>query len=355
MTSTLPRGKATREIDSVRNDIQDILCSGNYYCNDELAREMTKINNGLNHLRLNESLDCMPKHRYHGKINNTSGLVDKVSGYLYEYRQKMHGQNVKGKQENEIREQHQWAMANLKSIQQEMDQHATNARNRISEFGDIIGVTDRFTGYRNNLLSRPDAFVPNWTTRSQTTTGFPGRESFRGRAVRMSVPLIGGTVHDDITFGSVRPCSMQYKGYRTIDSLYPRRTVLQRRGDPCYSRTIDDVKTINLMNSQSWSPNGGGTGNGSLMRNDPTLAKTPQEMAGINMVFPGKTEYMLRYNRPLTDMPTCDFTVNPKPDYSLYGRTLGKPDPDCPKTTEYQVRYEWPDGRRLVKFPWLRK
>ena len=41
---------------SVEADIADILQSGNYYCTEEIARELTAIKNGLDHLKLDGTL-----------------------------------------------------------------------------------------------------------------------------------------------------------------------------------------------------------------------------------------------------------------------------------------------------------
>ena len=43
-------------IRTIEADIADILQSGNYYCTEEIARELTAINNGLEHLNLDGTL-----------------------------------------------------------------------------------------------------------------------------------------------------------------------------------------------------------------------------------------------------------------------------------------------------------
>ena len=43
-------------IKTVEADIQDILTSGNYYCTEEIARELTAIQNNLDHLNLDGTL-----------------------------------------------------------------------------------------------------------------------------------------------------------------------------------------------------------------------------------------------------------------------------------------------------------
>lgn len=43
-------------VNTVKADIADILNSGTYYCTEEIARELSAINNGLEHLKLDNTL-----------------------------------------------------------------------------------------------------------------------------------------------------------------------------------------------------------------------------------------------------------------------------------------------------------
>jgi hypothetical protein len=43
-------------IKTVECDVKDILESGNYYCTEEIARELTAIQNNLDHLKLDGTL-----------------------------------------------------------------------------------------------------------------------------------------------------------------------------------------------------------------------------------------------------------------------------------------------------------
>ena len=63
---------------------------------------------------------------------------------------------------------------------------------------------------------------------------------------------------------------------------------------------------------------------------------------------------MTRYKQPDTNVPVSGFTINPTPDYSRTGRPLMRLCWDR-GTTEYKTRYEWPDGNKLERLPWLRK
>ena len=90
---------------------------------------------------------------------------------------------------------------------------------------------------------------------------------------------------------------------------------------------------------------------GSFKRDLP--ARSIQERCGINMTFPGVTEYKKRYSQSL-DTPNKDYLINPSPNFGYIGRPMGIYEPVA-SFTEYQNRFEWPDGTRIVKLPWLRQ
>lgn len=150
-----------------------------------------------------------------------------------------------------------------------------------------------------------------------------------------------------------------FAGYRTIDSLYPRSTTFvapgtRSGGAPNFSEHMDNVRFLNGMNATLASRPG--EKSQEMMT---TMARGPrtmsvQEQAGINTTFPGRTEYMLRYSSPSDNPCTSDFLINPVPNMQIHGRPQGKARYE-PSFTEYQTRYEWPDGEKIVKLPWMRK
>jgi hypothetical protein len=50
--------------------------------------------------------------------------------------------------------------------------------------------------------------------------------------------------------------------------------------------------------------------------------------AGINLNFPGRTEFMDRYKKP-EELAYSPFTINPQPDFTLTGRPLARLVPDA--------------------------
>ncbi len=75
--------------------------------------------------------------------------------------------------------------------------------------------------------------------------------------------------------------------------------------------------------------------------------------AGINLDFPGQTEFQHRYKNPVVP-EYRNFIINPQPDFYKMGRPLTSA-PYYPKVTEYQSRYKYPDSNAIDKFPWIKK
>lgn len=143
-------------------------------------------------------------------------------------------------------------------------------------------------------------------------------------------------------------------GYRTIDSLYPRSTTIEVPGTrvagaPNFSGNYYDLCALNSRNATYTGPQKREAATSySSARN-----LSVHEQAGINTTFPGKTEYTTRYTLP-DESKSYDFVINPTPNLHIYGRPLGS-SRFYPPTTEYQCRFEWPDGEKICKLPWLRK
>lgn len=148
-------------------------------------------------------------------------------------------------------------------------------------------------------------------------------------------------------------------GYRTIDSLYPRSTTTvlpgtKVGGAPNYSEHVVDVNTLNYRNEVLAQGLRSADQQQMMKTFSGFTSKSVQEQAGINTTFPGRTEYMIRYNSPMGEEKTIDFIINPKPNVHVFGRPLGYAHYDQ-NTSEYLSRYEWPDGERICKLPWMRK
>lgn len=141
-------------------------------------------------------------------------------------------------------------------------------------------------------------------------------------------------------------------GYQTIDSLYPRSNTMYIDRPATYSHTLQKTAFLNKLNaSEAGKIREAQSAQPRLQRAYTTMSV--QEQCGINTTFPGKTEYTKRYTRPPMDLPTSDFTINPPPNFAIHGRPLGRSVYEV-GFTEYQTRFEWPDGRKLIKLPWRR-
>lgn len=368
-------------IKTIKGDIVDILQSGNYYVTEEIARELFGINNALEHMALDTTF-LSTSQEWRKKPGNYSeqcvneqmagamSAVNQVGNGLYSYKNRLAKRNVIGKQENELRELHQWAVSSLCNAQQCLEPFSMSAADRIKQFGDTIGVTDRYTGYRANLTrGNRDPFkletswmdkqgeqgLMNSLRRSKTTLG-PCRDqrvTFDNNSFGAVPSTKLGPLQRQVTFGDVdiQPQQMVSIGNRTCNTLYPKAPGAINNCGSTRSSVMDEVKALNSLNACDYF-------NKSNASSRPKTAgaylrMSVQEQAGINTDFPGKSEYMHRFKSPVSDMPTPDFKINPTPNFAVYGRPM-QTAKYVPSFTEYQTRYEWPDAEKIVKMPWLR-
>lgn len=373
-------------IKTVEADVKDILTSGDYYCTEEIARELTGIQNNLDHLKLdgtllssNEWQGSFDPRKTGAAIAGATSVLDQTAARLFDYKTQLGAVTVGQKQENEVRELHQWAITSLKQIQDEMAPFTFGATDRIKQFGDHVGVTDRYTGYRHNLTrgsTEPFKMETSWMDKGKIT-GFMNPDSRTYSSGNFSStyasqrPMLEkgywgampaedyGSLGKQIRFSNTRPALLINKGYRTIDSLYPRSTTYSAPGTRAggatnYSEYVDNVRFLNSINAVQSNRLAEQSQDPPAEPHRGTRAVSVQEQAGINTTFPGRTEYMKRYTAPESKPVTNDFLINPRPDLGIHGRPLGTARYDS-NFTEYQNRYEWPDGEKIVKLPWLRK
>lgn len=355
------RGALASTVNTVKKDIEEICRSGNFYVTEEIGHELNVIANGLDHLKLDDYLLTTSKDWEKGfdptqtqshKANALS-VLDSTAALLYDYKEKMGNVAISHCQENEIRELHHWAVQSLKKIEREIAPFTHGAADRIKQFGDHIGVTDRYTGYRNNLTRgtrEPFQLGTSWM--DKTAKGgylLNGLTRPTSYGIETGFPQRAVSASPGVRFGTTQPTRVDTKGYQTIDSQFPRSRTMYSEDFTSRSKGLSDLKAANAMNATL----------SSSLADITTKPRGPinlsiQEQAGINTTFPGKTEYMTRYKLPPYDIKTSHFTINPTPDFKLHGRPLGLTT-YTPSFTEYQVRYEWPDGNKIVKLPWRRK
>lgn len=305
---------------SVQAGIHEVMGSGAYYVTPDICRELQHMKNGVSHINLDTNLlksstEWASKFD-HNAINNEKYASERAmataNNALYDIKNNMNAKNISALQDNNVREVHHHTMQNLKAVDNEIAPYAVNAVNRIHQFCDKMGVTDRYTGYRHNLtrgnlnpIRAGFSWLDNKQQNSYNSTLNVGWEPQTSHRAIHSAP-----VHQS------KRVNIEQRPTTGYPSLHAKHTGMK-------------------MN------NGG-------------LTKSIQEQCGINTTFPGRTEYMQRYTRPNLSEKTSPFTINPSPDFYIHGRPLDKHG-YIKKETEYQGRYAWPDGNKLVKLPWLRK
>lgn len=355
------RGALSSTVDTIKRDINEICQSGNFYVTEEIGNEFNTIASGLDHLKLdgylmNTSTDWQrgfDATQVQAHASNAQNVLDSLAATLFDYKSKMGNTAISQCQENEIRERHHWAINSLKNVEKEMGSYTHGAADRIRQFGDHIGVTDRYTGYRNNLTRGtrdPFKLGASWMDKNiqggKLLSSFSRSNTFAGPSVAERA-TVKAPSSAQVRFGTTQPARVDTKGYQTIDSLYPRSNTMFVDDAASRSQALANLKASNALNAS--------TANMQAFVAMPRGHKnlSVQEQAGINTTYPGKTEYMTRYKSPPQDVKTSHFIVNPTPNFMLHGRPLGLTT-YLPSFTEYQTRYEWPDGNKIVKLPWRR-
>lgn len=278
-----------------------------YQLSDPACRHLSAIDNGLSHMKLDNHFlansqlwrQQVPSSEVVEHQARSTDALQRGQTFLRDYRSAMNRDFVSGLTDGQATANHAAALSGLHSFRQDFDPNAKSAHDRVQRFCDWVGVTDRFTGYRNNLTRgsrEPLRFDPQW---------------------RRGDPQLPSLCHPKFV-------------PETLHGGEAQRFNLRHKSAPVPSRRSEATAAAA----------------GSSQRD-----RTPQEFAGIVTKFPGSTEYKDRYQRPKTGRATFDYTINPHPDFSVIGRPLLKAVSE-PRKTEYVDRYLWPDSKNLQPTPW---
>lgn len=69
-------------VNTLKADIREFLQSGNFYCTEEIARELTAIDNGLEHLKLDNRL--LLSDERNGSFRSSEAQASVAGKYLKE-------------------------------------------------------------------------------------------------------------------------------------------------------------------------------------------------------------------------------------------------------------------------------
>ncbi|CAI9721650.1 Hypothetical predicted protein [Octopus vulgaris] len=92
-------------------------------------------------------------------------LLNATRIFLDEYMDKFDILKYRELQPNQKSSIEEWALVSLNNIRMKLESHITASNDRIQLFSDNTGVTDRYTGYRNNLTKQskqPFIYEPDW-------------------------------------------------------------------------------------------------------------------------------------------------------------------------------------------------
>lgn len=299
----------------MKSDVQDVMFSGNYPVTPAVCRELKHIENGVDLIKLDQHFkeSCQswgnkfdPQTTLNDRQART-GVLGRTGNALSDFKTQMTAPRAHAQSDK----QH-GSIQTLRSIQEEMAPHAYQSVEHLRQFCDHMGVTDRYTGYRSNL-SRG--------SRDPVRLGFSWLDDQNKNKTVTWKPSYSAC-------GRQTPANSQ--AIRQAASAPPATTGYQ------YNCDMRDCNVV-CKGDPHFRPN-----------------RSIQEQCGINMTFPGHTEYTQRYSKPITAQSTPDYLINPRPEFSVYGRPLARILYEK-SNTEYQTRYEWPDGSKITKLPWLRK
>ena len=80
--------------------------------------------------------------------------------------------------------------------------------------------------------------------------------------------------------------------------------------------------------------------------------RSPAEEAGINIIYPGTTEYCDRYVTPVPNPNPSPFTINPSVDFEKqFGRKVAVDPWNIPES-EYEFSYKYPTDECDKRLPW---
>lgn len=310
---------------SVQKEIGDIISSGNYYVTPDLYKELRTVERGVNDLNLDANL--LRTTRELGSTNRyaSGGLtqsLNEAGNALGRVKENLDWKKIDSMQANQIRKTHHDAVVDLQKMRQGyLGSEVSGARKRLDQFADTIGVTDRFTGYRNNLSrgSRDPLKLDTYWMREHNNQ----RVKFGEQGI-------------DRRF--LNPQRHGYDQYTSYISRKPSREAI----GGSYSARVERPR-VSFADTRPQTT--------TAIERPPQ--RSIQEQCGINMVYPGESEYMKRYKAP-KKFRLGDHQINPTPDFTKYGRPLAAK-VYTPASSEYQFRYTYPDGNLIKKLPWLRQ
>jgi len=265
------------------------------------------------------------------KLNTTNiqQILAKGHNLTRELNTCLHVTTVQNKEENQIRELHSWACDALIDYLQNLQPYASSSYARLDNIAHHLGVTDRYIGYRHNLTrggSHPLNVHTVWADRKLPRVSTAGAQQ--------SSPDWKNYVHSYRHYGPSSTTAAASPN-RQIVTNNPKLLGYLRTAQPT---EIKRPTTTANFRSQS-------------LIYESELDREARK-AGINLTFPGKTEFMSRYKKP-EELPYSPFIINPQPDFTLPGRPLARVIPDS-FNSEYTRSYVFPDSTKIEKYPWLR-
>uniref|UniRef100_A0A1I8HQ41 DUF1311 domain-containing protein n=1 Tax=Macrostomum lignano TaxID=282301 RepID=A0A1I8HQ41_9PLAT len=144
-----------------------------YQLTQPVCQQLSAVDNGLRHMKLdNHFLDRselwrqrVPCSEVAEHRERSTDALRRGEAFLQDYRAAMSKEFAETLTDGQSAANQSAALDGLRGFRREFDPNALAAHNRVQRFCDWVGVTDRFTGYRNNLTRgsrEPLRFDPQW-------------------------------------------------------------------------------------------------------------------------------------------------------------------------------------------------
>ncbi|GAB1600676.1 uncharacterized protein LOC115210456 [Argonauta hians] len=207
-----------------------------------------------------------------------------------------------------------WALISLNSIRQELELHINTSTKRIQDFSDDMGVSDRYNGYRKNLIRHGPPSVtggPDWMKKLEipmkdTDNILLGYGSaFKENPIKKlnaAVEKPTAALGSKLRTASTYLPQLTTRGYLTIDSIYPSETVEVSNRLPIYCNDIDDNKYHRIFKEiNNVKP---AYGDYKKPQTDEEILRAAQYAAGMEPVLSYKSEYKAGFGKPLLTVPS---------------------------------------------------
>ncbi|CAD5115748.1 DgyrCDS4693 [Dimorphilus gyrociliatus] len=240
----------SRSVDTCINSLQK---NKQYYVTPEICRELRHLKNGVQHMRLDDDLlrssrEWCQKNDAHSLEMERKGAkcsLNVAKSRLEETGRTIDVNNFSKLLDGQSREAHHNTVGRLRNAQREMGPFAHGSVNRLQNFCDFVGVTDRYQSYRGNLnYQRPSTNRPipaRYQYESRQTQSAPVQCRVKERS-----PIKERSIQEQCGINTLFPGISEY-AERYIKPREKESTDFEINPSPDFSRTGRRIATLRYV------------------------------------------------------------------------------------------------------------